>query len=72
MKNENLKSDLFKKFELDKTDKLSKVIGGKFMQITDQTGDVSSASECTGTDCSESTTWSVDSTSMTDSTRDQD
>ena len=42
------------------------------MQITDQTGDVSSASECTGTDCSDSTTWSVDSTSMTDSTRDQD
>lgn len=74
MKNENLNSDLFKKFELNQFEKLNQVFGGKGASLTlstDQSADVSSDTECTN-ECADVTAWSTDSTDMSDSTREQD
>ncbi len=61
------KSDLFKKHENDQFDGLSTVFGGGGTQQT--TDSSTSAADCTGSNCTDSTVWDTDSTSNTDSTQ---
>jgi hypothetical protein len=66
---ENLKNNLFAKHESSRVKNLNLILGGS----TSVSNDVSdSSTDCTGSNCTDSTTWSSDSTSQSDSTRSAD
>lgn len=63
---ENLKNDLFAKHEISRVENLNLILGGS----TSNSNDVSdSSTDCTEPNCTDSTNWSSDSTSQSDSTR---
>lgn len=66
---ENLKKDLFTKHENSRVGNLNLILGGS----TSNANDVSdSSTDCTGSNCGDSTAWDSDSTSNSDSTRSAD
>ncbi|WP_396179849.1 hypothetical protein [Flavobacterium sp.] len=67
---ENLKSDLFKKFEGNKFENLNMILGGD-PGTSKETDCSETKSDCTGTSC-DTTSWSNDSSASGDTIRSSD